>query len=96
MAKQKGNNKLTYRPLKNSNMIDKGEKQTIKQILDKGSQAKPQDKTHVQNVKEQQEKAKVQTKTETMIERKKELDKKRSPENSPNPPRKEGPTKSRD
>lgn len=51
MVKKRGSNKMTYRPLKNSNMIGAGKKESIPEILKNGSQAKPKDKTFVEHVK---------------------------------------------
>jgi hypothetical protein len=64
MAKKKGSNKMTYRPLKNSNMIGAGKKETKEQILKRGSQAKPPEKTHVQQVKENASKEVKKTKSQ--------------------------------
>lgn len=53
MVKKRGSNKMTYRPLKNSNMIGAGKKESVEQILKKGSQAKPPDKKFVEHIKPQ-------------------------------------------
>lgn len=76
MAKKKGSNKMTYRPLKNSNMIGAGKKESVEQILKRGSNAKPPDKTHVQHVKAQTPKP---TKTQQIMAEKAKLAQKPSP-----------------
>lgn len=77
MTKKRGSNKMTYRPLKNSNMIGAGKKETIPQILERGSNAKPPDKTHVEHLKAQQPK---KTKSQMMREELAKLEKKTSPQ----------------
>lgn len=61
---------MTYRPLKNSNMIGAGKKESVEQILKRGSNAKPPDKTHVEHSKSQ----KKPNKDPRLAERLKELD----------------------
>lgn len=68
---------MTYRPLKNSNMIGAGKKETIPQILERGSNAKPPDKTNVEHLKAQEAK---KTKSQMMREEMAKLDKKPTPQ----------------
>jgi len=71
MVKKRGSNKMTYRPLKNSNMIGAGKKESVEQILKRGSDAKPPNKAHVEHIKSE----KKPNKDPKLAERLKELDK---------------------
>ena len=92
MAKKKGSNKMTYRPLKNSNMIGAGKKETVEQILKRGSNAKPPDKTHVQHSKAQAPKP---TKTQKILAEKSKLSKQPTPAKTVEKPKSKAPVKGR-
>lgn len=68
---------MTYRPLKNSNMIGAGKKENVEQVLQRGSNAKPPDKTNVVYLKDHEPK---KTKSQMMRDEMAKLDKKPSPE----------------
>jgi len=57
MAKNK-DNKKTYRPIKNPELLG-GKKESIQQILDRGSQGKPENVKHAEHEMQKREEAKT-------------------------------------
>ena len=79
MAKDKDNNK-TYRPIKNPELLG-GKKESVQEILNRGSQAKPENVKHAEHEMQKREEAKTTQRPnldDKIAERKNQLEKEKA------------------